>query len=164
MNLFEKIKKTFHSAALICTDFTLEAESQEYDALHFLVNQIKIHYRKAKITPKKEGLFVTFWKRIPSGIIAPFDETDDFRFLIVAVEKENDSGYFLFPKSILVAQKIVSTPTKEGKRAFRIYPPSSNPQNKQAIASQKWQLNYYIPKNELTNKTFERILFESPKI
>ena len=145
MSLYEKIKVAFQATV---SEFTLETESQDYDACRFQVNGMQIHYRKAKITPKKEGQFVTFWKRIPSGIIAPFDTDDTFSFLIVAAEHKSTLGYFVFPKSVLVARKIVSTSLIEGKRAFRIYPPTSVPTSKQALSSQKWQGDYFI--RELT--------------
>ena len=160
MTSSEKINSICVSAKLHCNNFTLEAESQEYEACQFQINDNKIHYRKAKITPKKEGQFVTFWKRIPSGIIAPFEDNDNFDFLIVAVENEIESGWFIFPKSILVSKKIVSTSLIEGKRAFRIYPPSSVPKSKQAMASQKWQNAYFIPNKELPNILAKKLNLE----
>ena len=157
MTSSEKINNICVSAQLNCTNFTLETESQDYDACKVQINDCKIHYRKAKITPKKEGQFVTFWKRIPAGIIAPFDDFDDFDLLIVAIENEMESGWFIFPKSILISKKIVSTSLIEGKRAFRIYPPSSVTKNKQATASQKWQLPYFIPNSQLSAVLFEKL-------
>lgn len=158
MATLENITALFQKTNLNCTDFSLEKESQEYEACNFKLNAVSIHYRQAKITPKKEGQFVTFWKRIPSGIIAPFDETDAFELLIVAVETEKEWGYFIFPKSVLVDRKIVSTLAKEGKRAFRIYPPWSLPKNKQALSSQKWQLLHYVDKDMLTDFLSNRLI------
>lgn len=160
MTSSEKINTILISAKLHCNNFILEAESQDYDSCCFEINGIQIHYRKAKITPKKEGQFVTFWKRIPSGIIAPFEDNDNFDFLIVAVENEIESGWFIFPKSILVSKKIVSTSLVEGKRAFRIYPPSSVPKSKQAMASQKWQNAYFIKNKELPNILAKKLNLE----
>lgn len=45
------------------SDFENEPESKEYDACRFKLNGLNIISRKAKITPKKIGQFVTFWKR-----------------------------------------------------------------------------------------------------
>lgn len=151
MTSIENLNAILKSINLKGTDFIIEKESQEYDAVQFRVNQKLIYFRKAKITPKKAGQFVTFWKRIPSGIIAPFDGTDDFQFLIVYVEFENKSGYFIFPKLILVQKNILSTSLKEGKRAFRIYASWDEPKNKQATTSQRWQLNYFIATSDLQN-------------
>ena len=151
MTIFNNLKNAFSTSGFEVTYFTTETESKEYEACNFKIKDFKIYFRKAKITPIKEGQFITFWKRIPSGIIAPFDEKDDFDFLMVSVESENESGYFVFPKYVLITKKIISTSIKEGKRAFRVYPPWSVPANKQALASQKWQSNYYTSKISLGN-------------
>ncbi len=151
MSLFEQINAKLSEANLIATDFILEKESQEYDACRFKIKERQFHFRKSKITPKKEGLFVTFWKRIPSGIIAPFDEHDDFSCLIITVETEMDSGWLLFPKDLLLERNIISTPLKEGKRGFRIYPPSSAPKSKQGLTSQNWQIQYFASITQLSN-------------
>lgn len=146
MILYDKIKNTLNSEHLAITDFGLEIESSPYEACNFKLENSKIYFRKAKITPKKEGQFVVFWKRIPSGVIAPFEESDNFDFLIVETESEANLGYFVFPKSVLITKKTVSTTLKEGKRAFRVYPPWSNTKNKQALATQNWQINYFVSK------------------
>ncbi|CAM4045187.1 MepB family protein [Flavobacterium antarcticum] len=151
MRLFEQINENLLKANLIATDFMREKESQEYDACRFKIEERQIHFRKAKVTPKKEGLFVTFWKRIPSGVIAPFEKNDDFDFLIIEVKNEIDSGWFIFPKTILMEKNIISTSLKEGKRGFRIYPPSSGPKSKQGFASQKWQMLYFSSFREVSN-------------
>lgn len=144
MILYDKIKNTLSSEQFRINDFKSEIESSQYEACNFNLENSKIYFRKAKITPKKVGQFVVFWKRISSGVIAPFEETDAFDFLIVETESETDLGYFVFPKSLLIARKIVSTPLNEGKRAFRIYPPWSISLNKQALDSQKWQDDYFV--------------------
>lgn len=159
----EKVKNLFENTPLKCTDFIVDKESQVYDACQFKLNNFLIHYRKAKSTPKKEGQFVTFWKRIPSGVIAPFDESDNFKFLVVSVKTENKSGYFVFKKSTLVDKKIVSNNSIEGKRAFRIYPPCSMPKSKQAFASQKWQLSYFVNKENINDFLIENLILEVKK-
>lgn len=159
MSLLEKIKKTFNSSDFTLTDFVVEKESKEYEGCNFKLNDLKIYFRKAKITPKKEGQFVTFYKRIQSGIIAPFDEEDDFQFLIVNVEFENQRGYFIFPKLLLAQKNILTTSIKDGKRAFRIYSPWDEPKNKQALTSQQWQLDSFTAASDLQNYLLERNLF-----
>jgi hypothetical protein len=163
MTLFEKITNSFSSDIFSCSNFSMEDESKAYDGCTFYLNDSKIHYRKAKSTPKKEGQFVTFWKRIPTGVIAPFEQVDDFNFLIVAIESELDSGYFLFPKEVLATKNIVLTAVNEGKRAFRIYPPWNIPKNKQAITSQKWQLQYFLNKNASDCFLLEEMLLKPTK-
>lgn len=125
------------------SNFQLEAESQDYKACKFKLNGHNMIGRNAKITPKKVGQFVTFWKRIKHGPIEPFDENDDFNFLIVNLHKETRMGQFVFPKSVLINKGIVSAKNKEGKRAFRVYPDWDDPYSKQAIKSQNWQKDYF---------------------
>ena len=141
------------------TDFVVEKESKEYEGCNFKLNDLKIYFRKAKITPKKEGQFVTFYKRIQSGVIAPFDDEDDFQFLIVNVEFENQRGYFIFPKLLLAQKNILTTSIKDGKRAFRIYSPWDEPKNKQALTSQQWKLDCFTAASDLQNYLLERNLF-----
>lgn len=153
MSLLEKIKNTFNSSDFTLSDFVAETQSQEYEACQFQINELHIHFRKAKITPKKGGQFVTFYKRIPSGVIAPFEEKDAFDFLIVEAQDDSKSGYFIFLKSELIKRQILSTDLKEGKRAFRVYPPWSEPKSKQATASQKWQMDCFV--SEITSVYFQ---------
>lgn len=153
MSILEKIKNIFVSSDFTLSDFLAERESKEYDACTFKVNALKIHFRKAKITPKKEGQFVTFYKRIPSGVIAPFEEKDAFDFLIVEVQDDSKSGYFIFLKSELIKRQILSTDLKEGKRAFRVYPPWSEAKSKQATDSKKWQMDCFV--SEITAVYFQ---------
>lgn len=121
----------------------LEAESSEYGACTFVLNNLNIRYRTAKITPTKTGQFVTLWKRINQGPIQPFDSTDPIDLFIVSTRKDNNFGLFIFPKSILITKEIV-TDKKEGKRAIRVYPPWDITTSKQAQKTQKWQLDYFL--------------------
>lgn len=121
----------------------LEAESSEYGACTFVLNNLNILFRTAKITPTKTGQFVTLWKRINQGPIQPFDSTDPIDLFIVSVRTDNHFGMFIFPKSILITKEIV-TDKKEGKRAIRVYPPWDITTSKQAQKTQKWQLDYFL--------------------
>ncbi|OXG04482.1 hypothetical protein BC749_10863 [Flavobacterium araucananum] len=121
-----------------------EAESTDYDAYHFYLNEKYICYRKAKITPTKIGQFLTLWKRNATGIIEPFDFVDAIDFVIISVRKEGLFGQFIFPKNILLEKGIFSTATKEGKRATRVYPPWDETTSKQAQKTQQWQLDYFF--------------------
>ena len=126
------------------TNPEFEEESKDYWACRFSINEKIVLYRKAKITPTKVGQFVTLWKREVKGPIAPFHIDDDFDLVIIFTVNENEIGQFVFPKSVLVSKGIVSTNDKEGKRGFRVYPPWDVAVNKQAIRTQKWQLNYFL--------------------
>jgi len=130
------------------TNFKTENESQDYDACQFVLNGKKIISRTAKITPKKVGQFVTFWKRNEKGTIEPYFETVDIDFYVINVHLEREFGQFVIPKDILIKKGIISTTKKEGKRGFRVYPTWDIPKNNQALKTQKWQLNYFYILNE----------------
>ena len=142
------INKVYKECSLEVSNFQIEVESKEYYACRFNLNKLKIISRTAKITPKKVGQFVTFWKREVNQPIAPFDENDAIDFFVVNIQNEKQLGQFVFPKSLLVKKGIISTAKKEGKRAFRVYPAWDVTESKQAIASQKWQVNYFYEINE----------------
>lgn len=128
---------------LILSQLQLAKESQEYHACSFLLNETKVVFRQAKITPKKAGQFVTLWKRIAQGPIQPLDDKDPIDLMIVNVYQGDKLGQFVFPQSALLKQRVISTALKEGKRAFRVYPPWAGPLNKQAQKTQTWQLNFF---------------------
>lgn len=152
---FEQAKKILYTPLqLSINELHVEKESKEYEACNFELNNLKIRFRKAKITPTKTGQFVTCWKRTPQGTIAPFTTNDEIDLLIINVCKDELIGQFIFPKSILIEKGIISTLQKEGKRAFRVYPPWDNPTSKQALKSQQWQMNYFLslaPMTDLEN-------------
>ena len=150
-NLNQIKTEIYDKCSLEISDFIIEAESKEYDACRFQLNGLNILNRNAKITPKKVGQFVTFWKRNENGPIEPFDENDQIDFYTVNVRTENEFGQFVFPKSVLIKKGIISTEKKEGKRAFRVYPNWDIAKNKQAERTQKWQLNYFYQINSSTD-------------
>jgi hypothetical protein len=133
---------------LYLTGYQKELESKEYDACTFQLNDLKIISRSSKITPKKAGQFVTFWKRNGNGPIEPFEQTDEFDFFVVNVRTEINMGQFVFPKAVLIKKGIVSTSKKEGKRAIRVYPSWDQPTNTTAMRTQKWQLDYFFKVNK----------------
>ncbi|TGK10667.1 MepB protein [Leptospira selangorensis] len=124
-------------------NFRIEKESSDYNAAFFDLNKKQTVFRLAKITPKKIGLFVTLWKRDKKGITIPFHKNDDIDLIIIEVRKLNRIGHFVFNKSLLVENGII-TSKKEGKRGFRIYPPWETPSSRQAILSQSWQSRYFF--------------------
>ena len=142
--------------SLKITDFELELESQDYDACHFKLNGKHIKSRTAKITPKKVGQFVTFWKRNGNGPIEPFYSDDLIDFYVVNVRTNTRFGQFVFPKSVLIEKGIISTGEKEGKRAFRVYPNWDLAKNKQAERTQKWQLNYFYEISD--SMSFDKVI------
>lgn len=146
--------KVFDACDFEYTEPIIEIESVEYDAYYFKLNNLHVRFRKAKITPTKVGQFVTLWKRIESGVIAPFENTDSIDLVIINVIDGNQFGQFIFPKSVLCEQGILTVNNKEGKRGFRVYPPWDKTTNKQAIKTQNWQLNYFL---DLSNFEFDTL-------
>lgn len=121
-----------------------DLECEEYSGYTCLLDTFTIKFRKAKITPKKIGQFVTVWKRNAEGITTPYTLSDPFDFYIILTEASNQVGCFIFPKSILGEKGILTTPKQEGKRGFRVYPTWDAPTSKQAKKTQQWQENYFI--------------------
>ena len=132
-------------------------ESTNYGACSFELNNYKIQYRVANITPTKIGQFVAIWKRNNKGITAPFDVTDSLDFLIISVRDSENFGQFIFPKSVLVSKGIISQNTKGGKCGIRVYAPWDKPENKQGIKTQAWQINYFVEIRENSLIDLEKI-------
>lgn len=143
------------------TEPNLSSESLEYGACSFKINGKTIQHRVSKITPTKIGQFVTIWKRKKDDIIQPFDISDEIDFVIITSRSKDNFGQFVFPKSVLIDNEIISNNTKEGKRGFRVYPPWDIPNNKQAMKTQSWQLKYFymIESNDLINIKLTQKLF-----
>ncbi|MCX8534021.1 MepB family protein [Chryseobacterium luquanense] len=148
----------FSKFNLIISHLQPDSECEEYFGNSFQLNQFSIKFRKAKITPKKIGQFVTLWKRNPeSKQTEPFTSEDPFDFYIVLCEQGKKSGFFFFSKQILIQKNIITTLSQDGKRGFRVYPIWDSPENKQAIKTQNWQKDFFI---DFDNKQFLK-LFES---
>lgn len=152
-NLIETKELVFDKCGFEFQNLEIEKESAEYGACKFDLDTVKILFRVAKITPTKIGQFVTFWKRIGKGPIEPYAVSDEIDFFIINTKSGNQFGQFIFPKSVLCQQGIISTNVKEGKRAIRVYPPWDLTVSKQAQKTQKWQLEYFleIPLNQPIN-------------
>ncbi|KNB60677.1 MULTISPECIES: MepB family protein [Chryseobacterium] len=135
----------FSKLHLIISQLQQDSECEEYLGYNFQISHFNIKFRKAKITPKKIGQFVTLWKRNPeSRQTEPFHHEDLFDFYIIACDCAEKSGFFLFPKNILSHRHILTTLSKEGKRGFRVYPDWDFPENKQAKKTQDWQKEFFI--------------------
>jgi hypothetical protein len=141
------IENIYHPAGLHITQAPQrEIESSEYDACRFGLNNQNIVFRVAKTTPTKIGQFVTLWKRpSPASEIAPLDVNDNISHVVVTVFDENHRGQFVFNQDILSKKGVMSRAGIGGKRAIRVYPPWTQPIAKQAIKTQQWQLQYFLP-------------------
>lgn len=155
--LFETNSIIFNKLGIEIKSVSLEKESALYNACQLVLNNRKVLFRTAKITPTKTGQFVTLWKRIPNTSIAPFEINDDFELVIIQTKTETQLGYFIFQKNLLIEKGIFSTDSKEGKRALRVYPSWDQTTSKQAQKTQQWQLDYFMEfpfENDKINSLF----------
>lgn len=143
-DLLAAIEFAYEPCGLKCKNIVKEAESEDYGACTFEMNDTRIKFRTGKITPTKVGLFVTLWKRIGNGVILPHDLTDPFDHFVVSVRNKGLFGQFVFPKTVLFEKGILSKEGKGGKRAMRIYPPWDETNSQQANKTQAWQLGYFF--------------------
>lgn len=134
----------FKVCGVILENLETESESKEYFAHSFELNKQKVKYRMAKITPTKIGQFVTIWKRNENGITEPHNVDDEFEFYLISVRQQEQFGVFIFNKTILSENKILTSKNGEGKRGIRVYPTWSVTENKQAQKTQKWQAKCFI--------------------
>lgn len=158
-NIGIKTSTIYKACAFNVSNFNIETEGEAYNACNFNINDKHIIYRTSKITPKKTGQFVTFWKRNNEGITTPFNENDCVDFYVINSKNNTHSGQFVFPKSVLIKKGILSTSKKDGKRGFRVYPSWDKVNSGQAEKTQKWQLNYFYELNEHTKIALVKKLY-----
>ncbi|WP_286590100.1 MepB family protein [Sphingobacterium sp. N143] len=121
-----------------------DQECAPYFGFSFQLGGWNIKFRKAKITPKKNGQFVTLWKRDAQHQTVPYAAADKFDFYLIAAAQGTKFGCFIFPKQLLISQQVLTTGGKNGKRGFRVYPPWCIADNPQAAKTKMWQVDYFI--------------------
>lgn len=140
------------------SDVKISPEGREYGACKFNLNGRTVICRNAKITPKKNGQFVTCWRRNSHGVTEPFHVTDEIDFYVINVTSEHRLGQFVLPTSALIDHGLISTETTPGKRGFRVYPPWDIPVSPQATKTQQWQSHFFIELDDSTDwDVFERL-------
>lgn len=146
-------KLIYAPCGLVCTSKPVrKPESAEYCAFEFSLNNIQVKFRVAKTTPTKNGQFVTLWKRIGKGPIMPYDTKDPVDLFVVCVREDNNFGQFVFPKSVLASEDIVSKDGKGGKRAIRVYALWVKTESLQASKTKSWQTKYFVNLSENKEK------------
>ncbi len=157
--LKNSISNIYKPAGLnLTSDPISEPESTDYGACYFGLNHKKVLFRIAKTTPTKIGQFVTLWKRpSPKGEIAPFDLSDDISFAIIHVSDGMHHGQFIFDQKILLSKGVMSKNHQGGKRAIRVYPAWTRPTAKDAIKTQAWQLQYFLPLDKNNHADLEQV-------
>ncbi|KAB7672045.1 MepB family protein [Bacillus sp. B1-b2] len=137
-----------------------EVQNADYGAGIFQLNSKSVRFRVAKITPNKNGQFVSFWEKDENNKNQPYtyDHATDL-LVINTFANSNRFGQFVFPKDVLEQQDILKTATTKGKMAIRVYPSWDEPTSKQAINTQKWQLDYFI-ELDADNNFFQQALIK----
>jgi hypothetical protein len=146
-DLVAALRDVYKPAGIKVTDAVLrEPESSEYGACRLGLDGHTIVFRVAKTTPTKIGQFVTIWKRPTTrDEIAPLDINDGVAFVVISVFDATHRGQFVFDQKILIKKGIMSCNGSGGKRAIRVYPPWTKPVVREAIKTQQWQLQYFLP-------------------
>lgn len=137
-------ERVYTPCNLTLHSYAIENESQEYHAASFKLNDYKIIFRIAKITPTKAGQFVTIWKRNGSGPIMPFDANDPIDFFMIGIRENDRVGQFIFPKQVLLEHDYICHNGTGGKRAIRVYPPWVTVDSPIAQKNQDWQTKYFF--------------------
>ncbi|MGC5743653.1 MepB family protein [Chryseobacterium sp. NFX27] len=156
MNLKNVDELIFQPLGLKLLNVEEDTEAQEYSGCSFVLNHLNIKFRTAKITPTKTGQFVTIWKRNEKGETSPFDSKDLFDFYLISASTDSNRGIFIFPKEILIEKGILSHDKRIGKRGIRVYPGWDFTVNKQAKATQKWQVEYFLDLSQNTESYLQK--------
>ncbi|MCK0472370.1 MepB family protein [Halalkalibacter sp. APA_J-10(15)] len=137
-----------------------EVQNSDYGAGVFQLNSKSVRFRVAKKTPTKIGQFVAFWEKDKNHKNQAFSYEKATDLLVInTFTSKNILGQFVFPKVVLVKQNILKTTTTKGKMAIRVYPSWEKPTSKQAVETQKWQLEYFFEMNH-TNHLFHQDLLK----
>ena len=151
MKMIEILKEQFDDFEVI-----EEKWNEQYEGILIKVNG-QSRYKRCRLahkTPRKEGYFTAFWKKDQFNKNIPFSDRDMIDELIIVINDGQQKGLFLIPKNVSITQNIISTKTSKGKMAMRFYPPWCQDLNKTALATQKWQLNYFIDLSEKEQNYF----------
>lgn len=143
---------------LVIKNVREEVQNAEYGAGIFHLNNKSVRFRVAKETPKKIGQFVSIWEKDEAFNNQAFSYEKAADLLVINTFTANRFGQFVFPKEVLLQQKILKTATVKGKMAIRVYPSWDHPTGKQAIETQKWQLDYFMETNNATKWPQQQVL------
>jgi len=136
-----------------------ETQNSDYGAGIFQLNSKSVRFRVAKTTPNKVGQFVSFWEKDAAHKNQAFSYGKATDLLVInTFTSTNRFGQFIFPKEVRLKQKILKTATTKGMMAIRVYPIWDKPTSKQAIKTQKWQLEYFVEMNNTNNLPHQKLL------
>ncbi|RWS44460.1 mep operon protein MepB [Bacillus mycoides] len=143
---------------LFITNQKEEKQNSEYAGGIFQLNNRSIRFRVSKITPNKIGQFVSFWEKNASMSNQAFSYDLAPNLLVITCIADNKLGQFIFPKEILLKEKILKTQNQKGKMAMRVYPMWDKPVSNQAKKSQLWQLHYFVDLSDAENVATDKLL------
>lgn len=149
IELKNSVENIYPSAGMKVTDVQPDGQdsTEDYAPYRLKLNGQNIAFRKGRITETKIGEFVALWKRPngnPKSKPIPLDK-NDVAYVVVSVADQKHQGQFVFDTATLHKQGILAGDGKKGKTAFRLYPPWTKPDVSQAIKTQQWQLQYFLP-------------------
>ncbi|MEK5032570.1 MepB family protein [Paenibacillus sp. FSL R7-0302] len=140
------INETLYApAGFIADSIREEPQNAEYGAGTFQLGALSVRFRVAKITPTKTGQFVAMWEKNAERKNQAFTYADAPDLLVINTfhPVSGELGQFVFPKDLLKKHGVLATDNAPGKMAIRIYPAWDTVTNKQAVATQTWQLPYF---------------------
>ncbi|WP_142325850.1 MepB family protein [Bacillus cereus] len=143
---------------LMITNLKEEKQNAEYAGCLFHLNNKTIRFRKSKVTPNKIGQFVSFWEKDENMRNRAFSYEAAPDLLVITCTADNKLGQFIFPKEILLKEKILRTQSQTGKMAMRIYPVWDTTVSNQAKRSQTWQLHYFVDLSDINNLPIDKLL------
>ncbi|EJQ12742.1 hypothetical protein IE3_03151 [Bacillus cereus BAG3X2-1] len=158
-NIVKKLDKMIYKPNnLFITNQKEEKQNSEYAGGIFQLNNRSIRFRVSKITPNKIGQFVSFWEKDASMRNQAFSYDSAPNLLVITCIADNKLGQFIFPKEILLKEKILKTQNQKGKMALRVYPIWDKPVSNQAKKSQQWQLQYFVDLSDSKNVAIHKLL------
>lgn len=158
-NIIEKLDEMIYKPNnLLITKRKEEKQNSEYAGGVFQLNNRSIRFRVSKITPNKIGQFVSFWEKNASMSNQAFSYDSAPNLLVITCIADNKLGQFIFPKEILLKEKILKTQNQKGKMAMRVYPIWDKPVSNQAKKSQLWQLHYFVDLSDTENVATDKLL------
>lgn len=158
-NIVEKLDRMIYKPNnLFITNQKEEKQNSEYAGGIFQLNNRSIRFRVSKITPNKIGQFVSFWEKDASMRNQAFSYDSAPNLLVITCIADNKLGQFIFPKEILLKEKILKTQNQKGKMAMRVYPIWDKPVSNQAKKSQRWQLQYFVDLSDSKNAAIHKLL------
>ncbi|MGX4687580.1 MepB family protein [Vagococcus sp. JNUCC 83] len=120
-----------------------ESQNSNYEGIFFYHQSHSYRSRLAKKTLRKNGYFVSFWKKDIYNKNQPYSFEEAPDNTLIWILDEHKKGFFNFPKDILLKKGILKSHTTKGKMGIRVYPVWETTLNSAATKTQSWQLDYF---------------------